>query len=154
MSWWRRAVMFSTCFFVRLNLPGLRNLFGLSAAFAFLKAGEVLAVSFLHKLLLPLLEQSCSSASLSPPRVCSCYGEMCVYVFAAAEMQHIYNGALCCLVERHVKKKWFLLNKICRRTSFSAVAYLCWIPLDLMNVSSSEAFVLVFCSEYRNLESS
>lgn len=57
-SWWLAGIS-CICFSVRLNLPGLKSsLFGSSAAFAFGKAGEVLPVSFLHKLLLPLLEQS------------------------------------------------------------------------------------------------
>ena len=79
--WWSAGIS-SRCFSIRLNLLGLKNLlFGSSAAFAFGKAGEVLTVSFLHKLLFPFLEQSGPSTSLSPPRVCSCYGGMCVYVF-------------------------------------------------------------------------
>lgn len=94
-DWWL-ADIFSRCFFIRLNLSGLKNLlFGPSAAFAFEKAGEVLTGSFHHKLLFPFLQQSGPSRSLSPLRVCSCYGEMCVCIF------------VCCLVEWCFKKKWF-----------------------------------------------
>lgn len=82
------AGIFSGCFSIRLNLPGLKNLlFESTAAFACEREGEVLKVSFLGKLLLLFLEQSGPSTSLSPSRVCSCCGGMRVHVFLSlAEM--------------------------------------------------------------------
>lgn len=88
-SCWCLAGISSRRFSIRLNLPGLKNrLFKSSAAFAFGKAGEVLIVSFLHKLLLPFLEQSGPCTSLSPPSLYLLWENVCVYVFflSAAEM--------------------------------------------------------------------
>lgn len=117
-SYWWLAGISSRCFSIRLNLPGVKNLlFGSSAAFAFGKAGEVLTVSFLHKFLLPFLEQSGPSASLSPPRVCSCYGGMCVYVFFCLQQKCSTSTMefFAVSIEWYFKKKWFCRTRYADR---------------------------------------
>lgn len=148
-SYWWLAGISSRCFSIRLHLPGLKNLlFGSSAAFAFGKAGEVLTVSFLHKFLLPFLEQSGPSASLSPPRVCSCYGGMCVYVFfvCSRNVAHPQWSSLLSPLNDILRKNGFVEQDmqtdffLCRCFSLLDSSY-----LGLMNVSPSDRS---FCSYF------
>lgn len=83
-------------------------------------------------------------------------GNVCVCIFCLQQKSSISTMELFAVSLNDVlRKNGFVEQDLWM--DFSAVAYLCWIPLHLMwwtFLLQAEAFVLILDSEYRNLESS